>query len=109
MTAATGFEYTLTGTVDSTTSPYPTLVVGVTPTAPIVDRFCWYNRSRSPIDTPANDLGVNPYAHTIHCLVEVERCRNSGYAYVQQPFGTGDYEILYLLDAVGNNLAEQEM
>lgn len=68
---------------------------------PLVDLYCWDNRNGIALDTGAN-LKVSPFAHTVHCLIEVGVCRSSGFAITHQPVPGGNYEILYLLDGPGN-------
>lgn len=76
----------------------------VTVTGILVDKWCWNTLNGVALDTGAN-LVEDPTDHTVHCLVEVPRCRDSGFVIVYQKDGTGDYEIQYELDEPGNERA----
>ena len=78
----------------------------VTVSGPLVDRFCWETREGRALDTNA-DLAANPLNHTLHCLVEVDVCRESGYVLLTQD--SGSWETLYILDDVLNQQAVQMM
>jgi len=71
-------------------------------TGPLVDRFCWETREGFALDTNA-DLTQNPLNHTLHCLVEVERCRESGYLILEQVGGV--WQVAYILDDTLNGEA----
>jgi hypothetical protein len=80
----------------------------ITASGPLVDLYCWDDRGGIALDTKAN-LKENPFAHTVHCLVEVSICKNSGFAIVHKPENATRYEILYKLDALGNQRAKELM
>ena len=82
--------------------------VEITVTGPLVDLYCWDDRNGIAWDTGIS-LKTNPYSHTVHCLVEVSICKDSGFAIVHIPDGSSEYEIQYLLDDTGNQLAIDEM
>jgi len=75
----------------------------VTVTGPLVDRFCWETRNGITLDTNV-DLTVDPLDHTLHCLVEVDVCRESGYVILAEG-DDGVWETAYTLDAVLNEQA----
>ncbi len=82
----------------------------VTATGNLVDHYCWYNLNGRALDTGAN-LTVDPHQHTVHCLVEVPICKNSGFSLVpvRTDNGREPLDILYQLDEVGNSLAIEDM
>jgi hypothetical protein len=77
-------------------------------TGVLVDKYCWNDLGGVALDTSAN-LKLNPTKHTVHCLVEVGICRNSGYVMVHKSSNTGQYEIQYELDEPSNELARNLM
>ena len=82
----------------------------ITVTGPLVDLYCWDNLNGIALDSNGQtNLKDTPYLHTVHCLVEVGVCLNSGFAFVHKPNGATQYEIQYLLDDTGNELAEEAM
>ncbi len=72
-----------------------------TVSGPLVALYCWDTRKGVALDT-GTDLRVSPFEHTVHCLIEVGVCVNSGFAIVHQPTQGGLWEIAYLLDSTGN-------
>jgi len=74
----------------------------VSVTGPLVDRFCWETREGRALDTNAN-LYENPLNHTLHCLVEVERCRESGYLILEEV--DSEWQVAYILDDILNGMA----
>jgi hypothetical protein len=81
----------------------------VTITGPLVDKYCWYTLNGFALDTGAN-LKADIFKHTVHCMVEVDRCLNSGFMIVHQPNGTGtDYTVNVDLDSTGNSEAKELM
>jgi hypothetical protein len=78
----------------------------VTVTGILVDKYCWNDLNGVALDTGSN-LKLNPSDHTVHCLVEVGVCRNSGYVIVHKKQGASEYEIQYELDDAGNTRARE--
>jgi hypothetical protein len=78
----------------------------VTVTGTLVDKYCWNDLGGVALDTGAN-LKLNPTAHTVHCLVEVQVCRDSGFVIVHKNGDSGEYEIQYELDDAGNTRAKE--
>merc|ERR1719334_2621057 len=100
-----GYEITLTG-IDDGNGNLRGGVVNVS--APLVDRYCWETREGITLDTQV-DLTTNPLDHTLHCLVEVEICRESGYVTVADDDEDGVYETQYTLDDALNDVAIEMM
>lgn len=70
----------------------------------IMDNFC-INRG-TLLDIPSIRTLENPAAHTIHCLIEVPQCINSGYAILAPPKNPGGlYSVAYQLGSEGTGLA----
>ena len=63
-------------------------VVNVCIVGYVMDTFC-INRG-TLLDNPSVKTLRNPELHTIHCLVDVSRCRNSGYEVLRDPEGQRD-------------------
>mmetsp|Transcript_29615 Transcript_29615/g.48229 ORF Transcript_29615/g.48229 Transcript_29615/m.48229 type:complete len:177 (+) Transcript_29615:38-568(+) len=80
----------------------------ITVSGPLVDLYCWDTLQGIALDTGVQ-LRDDPFKHTVHCLVEVSVCRNSGFAIVHKPTGNTQYEVQYLLDEAGNQLAIDAM
>merc|ERR1719148_48327 len=80
----------------------------VTVTAPLVDLYCLDTKKGIAWDTGDN-LFDDPYSHTVHCLVEVSFCRESGFVMMHKPDGDSQYSVQYTLDDAGNAQAIEEM
>ena len=71
-----------------------------------MDNFCI--QLGNLLDNGLPTLG-NPDRHTIHCLVDVGQCRNSGYEILAEPRdANGNFRRAYDLDSRGNELVLQE-
>ena len=80
----------------------------VTATGQLVDLYCWDTLNGVALDT-GEDLKRHPTRHTVHCLVEVGVCKNSGFAIVNKAEGSELYTVSYLLDESGNARAIELM
>ena len=80
----------------------------VTVTGQLVDLYCWDTLNGVALDT-GEDLKRYPTRHTVHCLVEVGVCKNSGFAIVNKAEGSELYTVSYLLDEPGNARAIELM
>lgn len=69
----------------------------------IMDRFC-IDRG-TLLDKPRYVTLKNPEQHSVHCLIDVRECRESGYEVLfPPPQGSDTYIRAYRLDENGNNL-----
>jgi len=84
------------------------LTAVVTVTAPLVDIWCMDDNNGIALDTRDN-LWDDPYSHTVHCLVEVSFCRNSGFVMMHKPDGDSQWSVQYTLDDAANAQAIEEM
>ena len=66
----------------------------------LVDIFCWDKPNHLAID--GAKLDTEPEAHTVHCLRDIQRCIDSGYALLEKAAGASRYTLKYRLDAAGN-------
>jgi hypothetical protein len=81
--------------------------VSVTYKGLIMDNFCIERGTL--LDNPSVRTLVNPVAHTIHCLVDVSSCVDSGYAVLAPPTTPGGlYSVKYQLGKDGTDLAFTE-
>ena len=71
----------------------------VTHTGFVVDLFCWDMPNHRAID--GSILDTNPEDHTVHCMRDIQDCRENGFA-VLQKLDDGTYDIAYRLDEAGN-------
>jgi len=69
----------------------------------VMDWFCIEQGTLlDPANTPTL---VKPVIHTVHCLVEVPQCVNSGFAILRDPSAVGEnYTIGYNVTAAGNEM-----
>ena len=72
----------------------------VTHTGYLVDLYCWDKPNHMAID--GANLGTEPEQHTVHCLRDVQRCIDGGYALLEKKAGATSYSLKYKLDATGN-------
>ena len=93
----TGFIFSVTA-FDDMSGTLRSLDQVVTVSGPLVDLYCWQTRDGITLDTQV-DLTLDPLNHTLHCLVEVDVCRQSGYAIVADEDEDGTWETLYILDS----------
>merc|ERR1712098_281819 len=66
----------------------------------LVDRYCWDDLGKVALDT-GGDLGQDPSDHSLHCLVEVGICRNSGFLLTKKD-GDLDFSRLGNFDDAAN-------
>lgn len=70
----------------------------------LCDKFCWQLPGSVALDGAR--MRTNPERHTVHCMRDVSRCRESGFVILQQVDGTdGEYKPVYQLDDGGNEQA----
>jgi len=99
-----GYTATLTGLDDG--SGY--LRNGyVNASGPLVDLWCWNDNSMVALDTKVS-LTQYPLNHTVHCMVDVDFCRESGFAILAKG-NDSTYDILYTLDDDLNAQAVAEL
>eukprot|EP00540_Astrosyne_radiata_P003647 CAMPEP_0116866424 /NCGR_PEP_ID=MMETSP0418-20121206/26013_1 /TAXON_ID=1158023 /ORGANISM="Astrosyne radiata, Strain 13vi08-1A" /LENGTH=482 /DNA_ID=CAMNT_0004502041 /DNA_START=88 /DNA_END=1536 /DNA_ORIENTATION=- len=67
-----------------------------------MDVFC-INRG-TLLDRPSLRTLSNPHQHSIHCLVDVGRCVNSGYELLTLPIVNGDYTRAFSIDNNGKDM-----
>lgn len=68
-----------------------------------MDTFCI--KRGSLLDKPTLTSLEHPQDHSIHCLVDVARCRDSGYEVLQAPLDGGETHCrVYKLDSAGNDM-----
>jgi hypothetical protein len=78
------------------------------------DKYCWDLPGSVALDGAR--MRTNPERHTVHCMRDVARCRESGFMILRQVAqvcgngwcdisADGDYEPVYQLDAAGNEQA----
>ena len=72
----------------------------------VMDNFCIQRGTL--LDHPTVQTLKNPEVHSIHCLVDVPRCVNSGYAILERPTATGDYQVKYQLSTADTLLVKAE-
>lgn len=72
----------------------------------VMDTFCIQRGAL--LDKPTLTSLEHPQDHSIHCLVDVERCRSSGYEVLQDPrMGSETHCRVYELDSAGNAMVLQ--
>ena len=74
--------------------------VAVTHTGFLVDLYCWDKPNHKGVD--GANLGTEPEQHTVHCLRDIQRCIDGGYALLEKKAGATSYSLKYKLDATGN-------
>ena len=72
----------------------------------VMDNFCIQRGTL--LDNPSVQTLKNPELHSIHCLVDVSVCVNSGYAILERPTATGDYQVKYQLSTADTLLVKAE-
>lgn len=68
----------------------------------ITDIYCWEKPNHRAID--GANMQTNPERHSIHCLIDISACINSGYGLLvnQGTAESPDYYLKYTFDAAGN-------
>mmetsp|Transcript_12030 Transcript_12030/g.29426 ORF Transcript_12030/g.29426 Transcript_12030/m.29426 type:complete len:180 (+) Transcript_12030:171-710(+) len=69
----------------------------------LIDVYCWDRSGHVALD--GANLETEPERHTVHCMADIQSCRDSGFAVLAEKAGGGGYEIKYRLDAAGNTNA----
>jgi hypothetical protein len=69
----------------------------------LTDIYCWELPGRVAID--GAEMLKRPDRHTVHCMVDIPECINSGYGVLDKPEGASEYTLKYKLDAAGNAMA----
>eukprot|EP00854_Cymbomonas_tetramitiformis_P031859 gene31859-40203_t len=73
------------------------LAVSVSHTGYLIDLYCWNRNKNRALD--GADMENRPWDHTVHCMRDVDICRNGGFAVLEL---VGDkYQIKYRLDSTG--------
>ncbi|OQR90257.1 hypothetical protein ACHHYP_05671 [Achlya hypogyna] len=76
----------------------------VTVSGYIMDNFCITQGFM--VDNPTTPTLVHPEVHSIHCLVDLTACTDSGFALLAPPSGPGaNYTVKYQLGSAGTTLA----
>ena len=78
----------------------------VTVSGYIMDNFC-IDRG-TLLDKPSIKTLENPAEHTIHCLIDVPQCIDSGYAILAPPNRTSTYSVLYQLGQEATGIVIEE-
>ena len=70
----------------------------------LVDIFCWDLPGHIALDKAP--LDVAPLTHTVHCMRDVQVCRDGGFGLLELREGSAtEYEVAYVFDAEGNRAA----
>eukprot|EP00630_Chrysocystis_fragilis_P011853 CAMPEP_0197411020 /NCGR_PEP_ID=MMETSP1165-20131217/31749_1 /TAXON_ID=284809 /ORGANISM="Chrysocystis fragilis, Strain CCMP3189" /LENGTH=1098 /DNA_ID=CAMNT_0042937531 /DNA_START=1 /DNA_END=3298 /DNA_ORIENTATION=+ len=69
----------------------------------LIDLFCWERDGHVAID--GANLVTEPEAHTIHCMRDIQDCRDNGFGLVQDLDGDGMYNLTIVFDEDGNTAA----
>lgn len=77
-------------------------MVNITETLLLVDLYCWNLAGHIALDSAV--LDVAPLDHTVHCMRDVEVCRQGGFGLLRQEPG-GKYNLAYVFDKAGASAA----
>ena len=73
----------------------------------LIDLFCWGLEGHVALD--GADLDTNPQAHSVHCMRDVQVCRDGGFGILRMDelsnSSCGAYDLAYTFDDVGTQLA----
>ena len=70
----------------------------------LVDLYCM-QRDEYPIAIDGANLLLSPQDHSIHCMRDVEVCRDNGFGLLRLTDDGCGYELAYSFDAIGSQLA----
>lgn len=76
---------------------------------PLIDIWCWTDNNKVALDTNSK-LDRNPEEHTVHCMYDVDFCKDSGFIIVKNhPDEDPPYKVENTLDAAGNQMVIEKL
>lgn len=73
----------------------------------VTDILCWNQPEHKAFDGAM--LTTEPSKHTIHCMLDMPTCLQSGFGLLAASSTTGEYKLAYTFDAAGNEKAVELM